>query len=160
MDPSFVYVDGIFKTNTGLVKKATDDIRPEHWFLKPGDTSNHLLWLTGHLIGSRGGVLKALGSEWYTPWGSLFARGGTQVPPDQYPGVEEIRNAWNDVSARLSDALAVAPAEVLAQPAPEGRRSFDGKVGGVVAFLAYHESYHMGQVAYLRKWLGYGQTVG
>lgn len=160
MDTNFLYVDGMFKTNTSLVKKATEDIRPEDWFLKPGDGSNHLLWVTGHLIGSRGGVLKALGSDWSTPWGSLFARGATAAPPEQYPSVEEIRNAWGDVSARLSAAIADAPTQVLAKPAPEGKRSLDGKIGGVVAFLAYHETYHVGQVCYLRKWLGYGQTVG
>jgi uncharacterized damage-inducible protein DinB len=143
-----------------LVKKATQDIHPNEWFLKPGDASNHLLWVMGHLTGSRGAVLKVLGSDWVTPWGSLFARGATPVPPDQYPSVEEVRIAWSDVSARLSSALAEAPAEVLAKSAPEGKRSLDGKVGGVVAFLAYHETYHVGQVCYLRKWLGYGQTVG
>ncbi|HXJ93176.1 MAG TPA: DinB family protein [Terriglobia bacterium] len=160
MDTSLLYVDGIFKTNTSLLKEATDDIRPEHWLLKPGDASNHLLWVAGHLINSRGGVLKALAADWSSPWGSLFARGATPAPADQYPSVEDIRNAWADVSVRLEAAVAEAPAEVLAKPAPEGRRSIDGKVGGHVAFLAYHETYHVGQVCYLRKWLGYGQTVG
>jgi DinB superfamily len=160
MDTNLLYVDGMFKTNTNLVKKATEDIRPKDWFLKPGDGSNHLLWVTGHLVGSRGGVLKALGSDWSTPWGSLFARGATPAPPDQYPSVEEIRNAWGDISVRLAAAIADAPAELLAKPAPDGKRSIDGKVGGVVAFLAYHETYHVGQVCYLRKWLGYGQAVG
>ena len=26
--------------------------------------------------------------------------------------------------------------------------------------IADHETYHVGQVAYLREWLGYGQSVG
>ena len=34
MDTDILYIDGMFKTNTDLVKKATDGIRPEHWFLK------------------------------------------------------------------------------------------------------------------------------
>jgi len=160
MDTGLLYVDAIFKTNTSMMKKATDDVRSEHCLVKPGDASNHLLWVTGHLIASRGGVLKALGAEWSSPWGSLFARGATPATADQYPSVEEIRNAWTDVSARLETAVAEAKAEVLAKPAPEGRRSLDGRVGGHVAFLAYHETYHVGQVCYLRKWLGYGQTVG
>ena len=160
MDAGFLYVNGIFKTNTDLIKRATDDIRPDDWLLKPGDGSNHLLWVTGHLIGSRGGAIKTLGVDWSTPWSALFARGATPAPPEQYPSVDEIRKAWSDVSARLSAALAEAPAEALAKPAPEGKRSLDGKVGGVVAFLADHETYHVGQICYLRKWLGYGQTVG
>ncbi len=160
MDTDILYINGMFKTNTDLVKKATDGIRPEHWFLKPGDASNHLMWVAGHLVVSRGAVLKTLGSEWSAPWSSLFARGAKHAAQDQYPGIEEIRGTWNDVSNQLSAALASVPADVLAMAAPNGKPSFDGKVGGLVAFLAFHEIYHVGQVAYLRKWLGYGQTVG
>ncbi len=160
MDRDFLYVDGMFKTNTDLVKKATDVIRPEHWFPKPGDASNHLMWVAGHLVVSRGGVLKTLGSEWSAPWSSLFARGAKQAAHDQYSGVEEIRSAWNGVSEQLSATLANVSADVLSKPVPNGKPSFDGKVGGLVAFLAFHETYHVGRVSYLRKWLGYGQTVG
>jgi len=70
-----------------------------------------------------------------------------------------MRNAWDRVSAELAAALGNAPAEVLSQDAPRGI-SFDGKLSGSVAFLAFHDAYHAGQVSYLRKWLGYGQTVG
>jgi hypothetical protein len=46
-----------------------------------------------------------------------------------------------------------------AKRAPEGKPSFDLKVSGLVAFLAFHETHYVGQVSFLRKWLGYGQTV-
>jgi uncharacterized damage-inducible protein DinB len=160
MDTNFGYISGTFRTNTDIVNRATEGILPEHWFLRPGDASNHLMWVAGHLVASRGTVLKTLGSEWSDPWNSLFARGAKLAPPDQYPGSEEIRRAWKDVSEQLSASLASVPADLLAKPVPEGRRSFDGTVGGLVAFLAFHETYHVGQVSYLRKWLGYGQTVG
>lgn len=160
MDSNLVYIQAMFKTNTDLVKSATEGIPAEHWLLKPGDSSNHLMWVAGHLTVSRGGVLRLLGSEWAVPWGSIFNRGAKLTAPDQYPGVEEIRSAWDDVSAQLLTSLTSAQAEVLAKPVAEGKPSFDGKVGGLVAFLAFHETYHVGQVSYLRKWLGYGQTVG
>jgi len=160
MDTNFGYVSGMFKINTDIVSRCTEGILPEHWFLKPGDASNHLMWVTGHLIASRGTVLKTLGSEWSAPWNSLFARGAKLAPPDEYPGIEEIRKAWKDVSEQLLARVAGVPAEVLTTPAPGGKPSFDGKVGGLVAFLAFHETYHVGQMGYLRKWLGYGQIVG
>jgi len=160
MDTNFGYISGTFKTNTDIVNRATEGILPEHWFIKPGEVSNHLMWVAGHLVASRGTVLKTLGSEWSAPWSSLFARGAKLVLPDQYPGIEEIRKAWKDVSEQLSGALAGVPAEALTKPAPEGKPSFDGKVAGLVGFLAFHETYHVGQVGYLRKWLGYGQIVG
>ena len=66
--------------------------------------------------------------------------------------------AWAEVSAQLPAILANAPPELLA--APHDKPTFDGNTAGFVAFLAYHEAYHVGQVAYLRKWLGHGQLVG
>lgn len=160
MNGNFRYIEGMFKTNTDLVKKATEAILPEHWFVKPAAASNHLMWVQGHLVWSRGNVLKTLGTEWSAPWNAFFARGAKPVERDQYPGVEEIRQAWNEVSERLSAALAAAPGEALVKPAPSGAPSFDGTAGGLVAFLAFHETYHLGQLGYLRKWLGYGQVAG
>ena len=73
MGADFGYVESMFKANTNLVKKATEEVRPEHWFVKPGEASNHLMWVQGHLVWSRGNVLKTLGAGWFSPWSSLFA---------------------------------------------------------------------------------------
>jgi uncharacterized damage-inducible protein DinB len=160
MDTDFANIEGMFKANTDIVRKAITEIPPEDWFRSPGDDSNHLMWVTGHVIWSRGNVLKSLNAQWTAPWLSVFARGATLASKAQYPSVGEIQNAWNDVSARLSDGLTNAPAELLSKMAPPGPPSFDGKLSGLVAFLAFHETYHVGQISYLRKWLGHGQSVG
>ena len=160
MDTDFANIEGMFKTNTDIVKKAFDGILPERWFLRPGDDSNHLMWVAGHLVVHRGAVLKSLGAEWETSWSALFTRGAKLATPEQYPEVDEIRSAWDDVSEKLLTSFAGASADMLAKPAPKGPPSFDGKISGLVAFLAFHEAYHVGQVTYLRKWLGYGQSVG
>jgi uncharacterized damage-inducible protein DinB len=90
----------------------------------------------------------------------VFARGAARADQTQYPAVGEVRNVWNEVSAKLLDCLSNAPAELLEKTPSPGAPSFDGKLSGLVAFLAFHETYHVGQVSYLRKWLGYGQSVG
>ena len=71
-----------------------------------------------------------------------------------------MRTAWSQVSDKLSAALRQSSADVLAKEAPAGPPSFDGKTSGTVAFFAFHDTYHVGQVSYLKKWLGYGQSVG
>ena len=157
MEADLLYVDGMFKTNTGLVAKALEGIPVDQWLSKPGDRSNHLLWIMGHLVWSRGNVLRALGSSYSLTWAKHFAR-GTTVNDQLYPQVEEVRGAWSDVSERLAAALAEVSAEQLAKP--HDKPTFDGKLGGFIAFLAFHETYHVGQVSYLRKWLGHGQAVG
>ena len=50
--------------------------------------------------------------------------------------------------------------EALAAPAPPGPPSPDGKVSGFIGVLAWHETYHLGQIAYLRSWLGHSGLFG
>lgn len=160
MNTDFSNIEGMFRFNTDIVNKAVVDVSAEHWFQKPGEDSNHLMWVMGHLIVHRGRVLQTLGIDWDSGWTSLFARGAERVEDASYPGIEEVLNAWKQVSDNLSSALSEPASEILGKPAPKGPPSFDGKVSGTVAFFAFHDTYHVGQVSYLRKWLGYGQTVG
>jgi uncharacterized damage-inducible protein DinB len=156
----FSNIKGMFRANTDVINKAIGDIRDDDWFRKPGDDSNHLLWLLGHVVVHRGYVLKTLGVDWNTSWAPLFARGAERMDDAEYPSIEDMRAAWTDVSEKLRAALREPAEDVLTKPAPEGPPSFDNKVSGTVAFFAFHDTYHAGQLSYLRKWLGYGQTVG
>lgn len=160
MSTDFLNVAGIFKTNTDLFKKTIQGIPPDRWLVRPGNDSNHLMWIAGHVVVHRAIVPKTLGENWSAPWEGLFARGAKLVAPEQYPGIAEIVQAWDDVSGKLSSSLASASQEMLAKPASKGLPTFDGKISGTFAFLSLHESYHMGQMAYVRKWLGHGQAVG
>ena len=160
MDTDFSNIAGMFKFNTDIVNKAITDVSPEHWFRKPGDDSNHLMFVLGHLVVHRARTLKTIGGDWDSPWGSLFARGAVRVDDAKYPSVDEMRAAWHEVSDELVARLTQPNVEVLTQDAPKSPPSFDGKISGTVAFYAFHDTYHVGQVSYIRKWLGYGQTVG
>src|SRR5690349_10746553 len=128
METGFKNVERMFKTNTDIVNKATADVAAEDWFRQPGDNSNHLLWMMGHLVVHRGHTLKFLGGAWDAPWASLFARGEARVEDAEYPSVEEMRDAWARVNEELSAALRNASAETLAAEAPAGPPSFDGKL--------------------------------
>ncbi|HYV14220.1 MAG TPA: DinB family protein [Pyrinomonadaceae bacterium] len=160
METDFKNISGIYRANTDIINKAIADVRPEDWFRKPGDDSNHLMWLLGHVVVHRGLVLKTIGGQWESSWAPLFTRGSERVDDAEYPSVDEIQEAWNQISEQLKNALREAPEDVLATASPEGMPSFDKKLSGTVAFLAFHDAYHTGQVSFLRKWLGYGQTIG
>ena len=160
MENGFSNIERMFKANTDIINKAIADVAQEDWFRKPGDDSNDLLWVFGHVIVHRGRTLNFLDTKWDTKWASLFARGAQRADAGGYPSIEELRNAWSQVSADLAAALKNASSDDLAKAAPAGPPSFDGKISGTVAFFAFHDTYHTGQISYLRKWLGYGQTVG
>jgi hypothetical protein len=91
METDFKNISGMFRTNTDIISKAIADVRPEDWFRTPGDDSNHLMWLLGHVVVHRGHVLKTLGSDWNRSWASLFSRGSERVDEAEYPTVDEMR---------------------------------------------------------------------
>jgi uncharacterized damage-inducible protein DinB len=159
MSTDFFNIAGIFKINTDLFKKTIDGLPPDRLLARPGDDSNHLLWIAGHVVVHRAKVLKILGQEWSAPWEGLFARGAKLTAPEHYPGMPELLQTWDEVSGKLASSLANASPESLAEPVSNGI-TLDGKISGRIAFLSLHETYHVGQMAYLRKWLGFGQAVG
>ncbi|MGO8817165.1 MAG: DinB family protein [Terriglobia bacterium] len=159
MSTDFLNIAGIFKTNTGLFKKTIEGVPTEKLLARPGEDSNHMLWIAAHVVVHRAKVLKLLGQEWSAPWEGLLARGAKLTADERYPAMVEIVRAWDEVSGKLAPSLANASAEALGVPVPKGI-TLDGKISGQIAFLALHETYHVGQMAYLRKWLGCGQAIG
>ena len=159
MNTDFFNIAGIYKINTDLFRKTIKGIPPERLLARPGEDSNHLLWIAGHVVVHRAGVLKILGHEWSAPWEQLFVRGAKLTADDQYPGMDELVQSWEDVSSRPESSLGSASPQSLTEPVAKGI-SLDGKISGKIAFLALHESYHVGQMGYLRKWLGFGGAIG
>ncbi len=148
-----------FRLNASMLEKSFIDLSREQWLRRPAASSNPVLWIVGHVIWGRSRVLALLGEEWTRPWLPLFARGATLADDARYPAPEEIMAAWQDLAAHLTAALDAAPSETLVAPVGEKSPSYDGTVGGMVTFLAFHEACHVGQVAYLRNWLGHDGTV-
>ena len=147
-----------FRQNNALLAKSIDGLTAEEWLRSPKETSNPPLWIVGHLVWARGNAVKTLGSPWSRDWAKQFSRGAAGVDAADYPAVEEVSKAWADASAELPKFLAAASPALLDKP--HDKPTFDGKMGGFIAFLAFHETYHVGQVGYLRKWLGHSQLVG
>jgi DinB superfamily len=149
-----------FKTNADLLSKMMKAIPAEKWLERPSDHSNHPLWIVGHVVATRGIILRLLGGTWDTPWQKMFDRGAALASPDSYPSVDELKRGWELVSAQLMTTLEGVSAETLGQPGPKGIPSFDQKMSGTIAFFGFHETYHVGQLAYLTKWLGGEPVVG
>jgi hypothetical protein len=77
-----------------------------------------------------------------------------------YPSSEALLVLWRDSAAALDTVLSDFTPEALAAPAPPGPPSPDGKVSGFIGVLAWHETYHLGQIAYLRSRLGHSGLLG
>jgi len=149
-----------FERNDSVLSKCFDGLSEEEWLRQPGESSNHLLWIAGHVVWARSAVMRILGTEWTKPWLPLFARGAKLEDAAQYPKAKEVTTALAESATALKAAMEAASAETLAVPGPQGIPSIDGTLGGTVFFLAFHETGHVGQVMYLRTWLGKPGVMG
>ena len=150
----------IYKRNQESLAKAIDGLTDEQWQKRPGEASNCALWIVGHMVWARSRALQFVGYTWTKPWLNLFARGAKPAEAGQYPSAEELLDAWEDLCTSLPAALEEVPEAVLSNPVQQPSPSFDGTVGGMISFLAMHETYHVGQVVYLRRLLGNDKVVG
>lgn len=150
-----------YNFNNGFLEKSLKELTPEEWLRRPDDKANHLAWIVGHLVYSRKMILRRLGTEWDLPWLGMFARGQKLDAEAAYPSDHALLEAWQDVSGVLTQALENADEEKLAAPAAQpGPPSADGKLSGTISFMAWHETYHIGQVSYLCCWLGHKGLMG
>jgi len=151
---------GTFRYNTDFLTKMVADLSPEEWLKHPGENTNHVAWIMGHLAYCRGRTLHFVGTEWSRPILENFGRGKKRMEDSAYPAAESLLSAWTDSGHALAAALENASEDLLAQPATQGPPSLDGKISGIVNFMAYHETYHVGQASYLRAWLGHKGLMG
>ena len=71
-----------------------------------------------------------------------------------WPSLDDVRAAWRAVSAHLLAALPAISARELATPDAHRFPFPDTTRLGMIAFLTQHDSYHLGQLAFLRRQLG------
>jgi uncharacterized damage-inducible protein DinB len=141
--------------NTRLLLNALDGIDEEGARKRPNERTNHVLFIACHLVDARHYLARSLGLPSESPFKAMLdgAKGIDDVK--QFPPLEEVRRAWKDVGERLSSFIAELEDSELEKPAPfafpiEG----GGTTLGCLAFLVQHDSYHLGQVAFLRRYLG------
>jgi hypothetical protein len=149
---------GGFRQNERMLVKSYDGLTLDEWQRRPGESSNNMLWIAGHLVWARSRAVASLGSSWDRPWFPLFARGAKPSAVEEYPAPDEVLAAWKEVTQSMTTAMEDATEELLEKSASPP--STDGKISGLVGFLSFHETYHVGQAAYLRCWLGRGGIVG
>ena len=150
-----------FNMNSNFLKQGLTGFTDEDWLKRPNDRTNHMLWIVGHLIWSRSAVLARLGEQWKLTWMKLYARGEKCTDCPAAPSPSEAMAAWDESCTRRKTAMESATEDLLDKPAAKpGPPSADGKLSGTINFMVLHETYHVGQAAYIRSWLGKQSVMG
>ncbi len=151
---------GNYRFNSDFLTRTVADLKPEEWFKHPGETTNHIAWIVGHLAYCRGRIMHFIGTEWSQSVLDNFARGKKRMEDSAYPAPELLLASWSESGRALASALENVPESLLMEAAAQGPPSTNGKISGMVDFMAIHETYHIGQASYLRSWLGHKGLMG
>jgi uncharacterized protein YndB with AHSA1/START domain len=152
----------VFAANSALIVRAFDGLGDDRLWHRPTPHNNPPLWIAGHIVHVRGSMLRLLGGDPLdTGWGDLFAGGAALDDPAKYPGKADVLRVHEEVAKRIVARLGALTAADLAREATIGPKPPGVKtVGDQLGFFALHDSYHVGQLGFIRKALGLSALVG
>jgi len=154
MDPRLAPLADLLNLNTRLLRNCLDGVDDAVARHRPTAGTNHLAFLTAHLVDARHFLATTLGVPLENPLAAQLEYGKTLDEVGELPPLADLVAGWERVSAHLASQLSGVTSSRL--DADSGLRFpvQDRSVLGAVAFLVQHDSYHIGQMALLRRQLG------
>lgn len=117
---------------------------------------NHALWTFGHLAATAAWGLSTIGGPKNAvpeSYDKLFGMGSTPTADaSAYPSLAEVKKAYEDTHAKLLAAARGMTDAQLKTPVEAGGFATDR--ADLLFKLAWHEAWHLGQIADLRRALG------
>lgn len=141
----------LFALNADLLLNTLDGLSEEQANSPVVPEGNTIAFLVAHVIDSRHFLTALLGYPLPNPLEASLAGARSQAEVGTLPALPTLRAAWVAVSRHVEAVLASSDRVLLAQPCPQRLPGSDGTLDGGVAFLLQHDSYHLGQIAMLRR---------
>jgi hypothetical protein len=142
----------ILNMNERLFLNALEDVSDDQAKERLSGHNNPLIWIATHTVWARYNMLVFLGKPARNPFEGLFENFKAYDAADPYPTLATVKTEWEKASTLLQAALEAVTEEQLASESPIKSPIGDFTNGGTLAFLAQHESYDIGQMAFLKKY--------
>lgn len=159
MDSRLQSVRSILDFNATLYERALNGVDSHLGERRPNEHTNSLSFIACHILDVRFQLLKMIGRERTNPWQALFDSATDVEGMKEYPPLYELLAEWEELHEATQARLAELSAEDLDRKAPFELPTEDRSILGTIAFLAAHESYHVGQMGLIRKYHGLDPVV-
>jgi uncharacterized damage-inducible protein DinB len=139
-----------------VMEKNVEGMTHEDSLVQPSSGGNCANWVLGHIVRTRNNVLPLVGVEPIFPKDKFdrYERHPVTKSADALPW-NELLEAFRATHAPLMKGIEALPASALSKPAPfSPSGNPDETIGSLLATIAYHEAYHGGQLALLRRVAG------
>jgi uncharacterized damage-inducible protein DinB len=156
MDPRIVALTEILRLNTRLFRNCLEGLTDEQAAMRPSGSTNSAAFVASHVAEARFYLLRMLDAEQPSPIAAYLegARGIDDVK--RFPPLSQIQLAWTTASHALRDRLdRITAAELDASiRSPLPLPIANPTALTLLTFFVQHDSYHIGQLALLRKHVG------
>ncbi|MET0556601.1 MAG: DinB family protein [Vicinamibacteria bacterium] len=154
----------LFDLNRVVFRENAAGLTHDESLRSPDTGGNCLNWVLGHVLATRHPILKMLKRDAFWPDAAvdLYKRGSQTLTGDA-PGVlrwEAMVEQFQSSHESIVEALEAATEHDLAQPGGRGPGGVELDVAHRVAFLQFHEAYHIGQIGLLRRIAGHERAIG
>jgi uncharacterized damage-inducible protein DinB len=154
MEPQVAPLAALYDLNTDLLLNCLDGLTDAEAQQRLAAGGNSVTFLAGHLIDTRHLLVARLGHPLPNPLARYLADVRSIEEMRELPSLEEMRIAWPAVSNHLQEVLSELTVTELEQPNVHRFPLSDSTRLGLIAYLVQHDSYHLGQIAFLRRQLG------
>jgi uncharacterized damage-inducible protein DinB len=141
----------LFALNADLLLNTLDGLSEEQAGRPAVPEGNTIAFLVAHLTDSRHFLTTLLGHPLPNPLEASLAGARSLADVKTMPALASLRAAWVAVSRHLEAVLASCDRIRLEQPCTQRLPGSDGTLDGAIGFLLQHDSYHLGQIALLRR---------
>ena len=140
-----------------MLKRFTEDLKPDEYLHRPTGKANCAAWLIEHLALSDRSVLERLGAKDLPPlpegFQKRFSRDAGCPEAAEFGDVAQLMPVFEQHRNALIAAVQRAPLELLDKPTEKPHPMFS-TLGELVNFMALHACVHAGQITIIRRSLG------
>ena len=154
MEPRITPLAAILDLNSDLLLNSIEGITDSEAQYRLPAGGNSIAFLTAHLTDTRHFLASRLGHPLTNPLARYLADARSIDDIRSWATLDEMRSAWLAISAHLQTTLESLSAADLQRAGAHRFPISDTTPLGLIAFLSQHDSYHLGQIAFLRRQLG------
>ena len=150
-------VISIYNTNSKLFINSFDEVTEADSLKRPNKRTNSMIFIALHILDARCFMLTQIGKPAKNPFGKYVDWAKTIDEIRVYPKLIKVLSEWKKLDKIFTNELnKLTPKKLNSDQQfefPDGR-----KIINMISFLAEHEAYHIGQISFIRKYLGYPAT--
>ena len=151
MDPRVQPLAAILRLNTRLFLNCLDGLSDETARVRHASGVNSATFIAAHVTDSRFFILKTLGGTLENPLSASLDKAKSIDDITDWPALDTIRGAWTEVSSAIDGQLVASTPDDLSTAVDARFPGVERTRLGALTFLVQHDSYHLGQLALLRK---------